>query len=182
MTIRPYQAEDCGAVIDLWQRCSLVVPHNDPLKDILRKLADSPELFFIGTVDSKVIATVMVGYEGHRGWINYLAVSPDHQRQGCGRQLMNHAETVLENLGCPKINLQVRSTNTQVIAFYESLGFACDNALSLGKRLIHDDPSCCESHSPFSHPGFSTRAPGGMAKAWAPAEESPSQPSEERTH
>ena len=83
-------------------------------------------------------ATAMVGYEGHRGWINYLAVKPELQQQGLGRQIMDHAETLLRNLGCPKINLQVRTSNREVITFYERLGFVQDDVVSLGKRLVVD--------------------------------------------
>jgi ribosomal protein S18 acetylase RimI-like enzyme len=80
----------------------------------------------------------MVGYEGHRGWINYLAVSPDHQRKGYGRLLMDEAERLLRKEGCPKINLQVRTTNAAVLAFYKALGYGQDEVVSLGKRLEND--------------------------------------------
>lgn len=81
----------------------------------------------------------MVGYEGHRGWINYLAVDPDHQRLGYGRALMAEAERLLRAEGCPKINLQIRATNQGVIEFYRRLGYAVDEVVSMGKRLEHDD-------------------------------------------
>jgi Acetyltransferases len=86
-----------------------------------------------------IVATVMAGYEGHRGWINYLAVHPDCQRKGYGRMMMNRAEALLLELGCPKINLQVRVGNEGVIEFYRKLGYQIDQVVSLGKRLIHDD-------------------------------------------
>ena len=98
-------------------------------------MAFQPELFFVGTIDGHVVATVMAGYEGHRGWINYLAVAPDYQRQGIGSKIMLKAEEALLSLGCPKINLQVRESNQAVIAFYEQLGFSNDHVISLGKRL-----------------------------------------------
>ena len=138
--IRPYQTADEDAVIALWQACGLVVPQNNPKRDIARKLRVNPEWFLVGELDGKIIAACMAGYEGHRGWINYLAVHPDHQRQGHARELMKHAETSLRATGCPKINLQVRSTNTAVIAFYESIGFSVDPVVSMGKRLEHDAP------------------------------------------
>ena len=81
----------------------------------------------------------MAGYEGHRGWIQYLAVDPDHHRQGVGRTIMRHAEAALERLGAPKINLQVRSDNAGVIDFYRRLGYEVEERTSLGKRL-GDDP------------------------------------------
>ncbi len=80
----------------------------------------------------------MAGYEGHRGWINYLAVSPEHRRKGYGRQIMAEAERLLRAAGCPKINLQIRSPNKDVIAFYRSIGFAVDDVVSMGRRLDAD--------------------------------------------
>jgi len=138
--IRPFQPSDEAAVIALWKACGLVVPQNNPVRDIARKLRVNPEWFLVGELEGKIVGTCMAGYEGHRGWINYLAVHPDHQRQGLARELMQHAEALLRTAGCPKINLQVRSTNTAVIAFYESIGFAVDDVVSLGKRLEHDAP------------------------------------------
>ncbi|WP_068717037.1 GNAT family acetyltransferase [Vibrio tritonius] len=139
MIITPYQSEHQAAVIELWNACGLVKPWNDPSKDIERKVAHSPELFLVGLVDGKVVGTVMGGYDGHRGWINYLAVNPDAQQTGLGRALMQAVERLLLAQGCPKINLQVRSTNTQVITFYEKLGYQDDQVLGLGKRLIDDE-------------------------------------------
>jgi ribosomal protein S18 acetylase RimI-like enzyme len=126
-------------VIALWERCGLIRPWNDPRKDIERKLTVQPELFLVGVNDEKIVATVMAGYEGHRGWINYLAVDPDHRRSGLGRAMMAEAERLLLALGCPKVNLQVRRSNKQACDFYLALGFAEDDVVSFGKRLIHDD-------------------------------------------
>jgi ribosomal protein S18 acetylase RimI-like enzyme len=133
--VRTYQEADERAVIALWRRCELVVPWNDPSSDIQTKMAFQPELFFVGELDGAVVATVMAGYEGHRGWINYLAVSPEHQRQGIGSAMMRTAEQHLHALGCPKINLQVRASNQAVIDFYKQLGFSQEDRISLGKRL-----------------------------------------------
>lgn len=140
MNINVYQTNDEAAVIDLWLRCGLVAPQNNPRSDIQRKLQVDPELFLVGWIDDEIVATVMAGYEGHRGWINYLAVEPSLQKSGYGRQIMAHAESLLRARGCPKINLQVRSSNKQVIAFYQSLGFTVDEAVSMGKRLVIDEP------------------------------------------
>ncbi len=118
----------------------MVRPVNDPGKDIRRKLSVNPELFLVGTLENKIIAAVMVGYEGHRGWINYLAVDPEHRLRGYGRQLMAEAEKLLRAAGCPKINLQVRTDNPAVIAFYQRIGFRMDDVVSLGKRLEQDEP------------------------------------------
>ncbi|MEO5961552.1 MAG: GNAT family acetyltransferase [Opitutaceae bacterium] len=137
MTIRPYRASDEAAVIALWRECGLV-RWADPRKEIARKLRVNPEWFLVGELDGAVIATCMVGYEGHRGWVNLLAVAPLHQRGGKGRALMAEAERILREAGCAKINLQVRATNRRVIAFYKKLGFAVENLVHLGKRLAPD--------------------------------------------
>lgn len=126
-------------MIALWRACGLVVPHNDPERDIARKRADSPELFLVAEAEEKIVGSCMAGYEGHRGWINYLAVHPCCQRRGLATQLMAAAEAALRALGCPKINLQVRRSNLAVRGFYESLGFAEDDVISLGKRLVRDE-------------------------------------------
>jgi ribosomal protein S18 acetylase RimI-like enzyme len=135
MQIRRFHCADEAAVIALWHRCGLVVPRNDPAGDIALKLAWQPELFFVGEQNGRIVATVMVGYEGHRGWINYLAVEPDLRLSGLGRQMMWAAEEALQALGCPKINLQVRTSNEPVIAFYRRIGFVEDEVISFGKRL-----------------------------------------------
>lgn len=140
MRIRPYEPPDEPALIALWHSCGLIVSHNNPVADIRRKLREAPELLLVGTLDSRLIASVMAGYEGHRGWINYLAVAPGVRGHGYGRQIMQHAEQLLRERGCPKINLQVRSTNREVIEFYRRLGFQIDDVLSMGKRLVADEP------------------------------------------
>ncbi len=138
LNIRCYEPPDEIAVIDLWQRSDLLRPQNDPRKDIARKLSVQPELFLVALINGVVVGSVMIGYEGHRGWVNYLAVSPTHQRQGIGRRLMTEAEQRLKALGCPKINLQVRTTNQRIVAFYRAIGFGIDDVVSLGKRLEQD--------------------------------------------
>jgi ribosomal protein S18 acetylase RimI-like enzyme len=133
--IRPFAVTDEVAVIELWRACNLVVPWNDPARDIARKMQVNPELFLVAVEAERVVGTVMVGYDGHRGWINYLGVAPDQRRHGIGRLLMQEAETRLRALGCPKINLQVRTSNTEVIEFYKRIGFKEDPVVSFGKRL-----------------------------------------------
>lgn len=139
MEIRPFQSGDEPPVIALWHKCDLIRPWNDPKKDIRRKLRGQPDWFLVGVVDRELVASVMVGYEGHRGWINYLAVDPKYRRQGFGRQIMMEAERLLRQRDCPKINLQVRTNNGSVIEFYRRIGYAVDDVVSLGKRLEHDD-------------------------------------------
>ena len=138
MIIRPFELADEFAVIDLWRHCKLVRPQNDPTKDVRRKLNVQPKMFLVAELENEIIGTVMAGYEGHRGWINYLAVSPQHRRQGIGTALMQEAERILRLEGCPKINLQVRSANRDVIEFYRKIGFAVDDVVSMGKRLECD--------------------------------------------
>ncbi|MFN7954184.1 MAG: GNAT family acetyltransferase [bacterium] len=138
LVVRAFEPADTEGVVALWDRCGLTRPWNDPRKDIARKLAVQADLFLIATCGGDVIATVMAGYDGHRGWINYLAVDPARRRAGLGRRLMNEAEARLRALGCPKINLQVRADNRDAIAFYEHMGYAVDDTVSLGKRLEHD--------------------------------------------
>jgi ribosomal protein S18 acetylase RimI-like enzyme len=139
MQIRAFQVTDEPAVIELWRQCELVRPANDPAKDIRRKLAVNPEWFLVGALESKIVAAVMAGYEGHRGWINYLAVHPEHRLNGYGRQIMGAAEELLRAAGCPKINLQVRTSNQAMQAFYRRIGYGVDDVISLGKRLEHDE-------------------------------------------
>ena len=139
MEIRPFDPVDEADVVLLWERCGLVVPWNDPHRDIGRKLRVQPDLFLVGLVGGKIVATAMAGYEGHRGWVNYLAVHPDHQRGGMGRRMMDAAEERLRAIGCPKINVQVRTSNRGVIDFYRAIGFEDDEVASLGKRLERDD-------------------------------------------
>lgn len=139
MEVRQFQPEDEEDVVQLWQDCGLAVPWNDPRKDIQRKLTVQPEMFLVGFSDDQLIASAMAGYDGHRGWINYLAVHPDYRHAGLGRLMMEKAEASLRAAGCPKINLQVRSSNTAVIEFYNALGFKADDVVSLGKRLEPDD-------------------------------------------
>jgi ribosomal protein S18 acetylase RimI-like enzyme len=138
MEIRSFSTEDTEAVIALWERCGLVRPWNDPRKDIARKLTVQADLFLVGVLDGRIVAAVMAGYEGHRGWVNYLAVEPGLQRDGLGRAMMAEAEKRLHALGCPKVSLQIRRGNTAVVAFYARLGYVEDEVISMGKRLESD--------------------------------------------
>ncbi|MGO4764464.1 GNAT family acetyltransferase [Cupriavidus sp. 2KB_3] len=138
MHIRPFRPADESAVVALWQACGLIRPWNDPHRDIARKLTEQPELFLVGEADGHVVASAMIGFDGHRGWVYYLAVAPACQGRGYGRMLMARAEALLIERGCPKINLLVREGNDAVMAFYAKLGYGRDAAVSLGKRLIPD--------------------------------------------
>jgi len=141
--IRPFRRDDTEPVVALWRAAGLVVPWNDPYRDIERKLTVQPELFLVAEHASAdgatvVVGAAMVGYDGHRGWVNYLAVDEAHRGSGLGAELMAEAERLLAERGCPKLNLQVRSSNAGVIEWYRTLGYEPDNAVSLGKRLIPD--------------------------------------------
>src|SRR5690606_34448359 len=138
MKIRSFRESDRHNVIELWESCDLTRPWNDPSKDVSRKLRVQPELFLVGEKDGKLVASAMAGYDGHRGSVFYLAVLPDYQGQGLGRMLMERIETALDEMGCPKVNIVVRSSNEAVLAFYRQLGYATDDVVSIGKRLIPD--------------------------------------------
>ena len=140
MHIRPFREHDTDAVVALWQACGLTRPWNDPRRDIARKATTQPELFLVGTVIDVLVATAMVGYDGHRGWVNYLAVAEDRRGHGLARTLMKEAERLLIARGCPKLNLQLRRTNTAARGFYEAIGYTEDDTVSFGKRLIVDPP------------------------------------------
>jgi ribosomal protein S18 acetylase RimI-like enzyme len=125
-------------VVALWRACGLTRPWNDPHKDIARKRVVQREMFLVGELEGRVIATAMAGYDGHRAWMYYLAVAPAHQGQGFGTLLVRRIEEEMLVRGCPKVSLLVRSTNEQVLAFYRKLGYLQDDSVPLGKRLIPD--------------------------------------------
>jgi len=136
MQIRIYRAPDEQAVIALWNRLlEPRAPHNDPALNIRKKQEVADDLFFVATLEERVVGTVMGGYDGHRGWIYSVAVDLEYQRHGIGSALLRHVEAALIQRGCLKINLQVRATNTEVIAFYQRLGFEVEEIVSMGKRL-----------------------------------------------
>ncbi len=139
MQTRRFEESDTDAVVALWDAAGLVRSWNDPRSDILRKLAVQRELFLVTEVEAAIVATVMAGYDGHRGWVNYLAVDPAHRGLGLARSLMDEVEARLEAIGCPKLNLQVRADNEAALGFYRAIGYSVDAALSLGKRLIPDE-------------------------------------------
>lgn len=139
ITVRTYEPNDEVALVQLWRLCGLTRPWNDPNADIYRKLDGQSDWLLVAVSERQLVGSVMVGYDGHRGWINYLAVAPDHQQTGIGRMLMTDAESRLRRIGCPKINLQVRGSNHDAIAFYEAIGFQQDDVVSFGKRLVQDE-------------------------------------------
>jgi ribosomal protein S18 acetylase RimI-like enzyme len=136
VSIRPYRDADERDLIALW---STVLPpnapHNDPATSLRMKLAVDRELLLVAEVGGEIVGAVMGGYDGHRGWIYSLAVRPDCRRRGVGSALLRRLEVLFAERGCLKVNLQVRTTNAAVVAFYEKLGFQVEELLSLGKRL-----------------------------------------------
>lgn len=137
--IRTFVPDDTAAVVALWEAAGLLRPWNDPHRDIERKLAMGDDLFLVAVDrDGVLVGSVMAGYDGHRGWVNYLAVDPRRRTEGWGRSLMDDAERRLLAVGCPKLNLQVRSDNSSAVEFYRHIGYVQDDVVSLGKRLIPD--------------------------------------------
>jgi ribosomal protein S18 acetylase RimI-like enzyme len=136
LTIRLYEESDEAGVICLWREVFRNnPPWNEPKADIQRKLDCQRELFLVGELEGQVIATVMAGFDGHRGWVHLVAVSPGCQQRGIGRAMMKEAENRLQQIGCTTINLQVRASNQAVVSFYEKLGYAVEERISMSKRL-----------------------------------------------
>ena len=138
LLIRPFLEGEEEALVSLWDICRLTVPSTNPFKDIARKLKVQAELFLVGYLEDMLIASVMAGYDGHRGWIYYFEVHPDFQARGYGRQLMENIENGLRELGCPKINLQIREGNDKVFSYYQKLGFVEEKRINMGKMIEND--------------------------------------------
>ena len=138
--IRPYRTEDESRVITLWGgTVADAAPHNDPTLAIQMKMKKDPQLFLVATVDGLVIGTVMGGFDGHRGWVYSLAVAPDYRRRGIATKLIRRLEAALREMGCMKVNLQVRGSNSDVLGFYQHSGYCVEDRVSLGKRLYDED-------------------------------------------
>lgn len=136
MEIRAYWEADEASVVNLWREVFPNSPSwNHPEADIQRKLTVQRELFLVALLDAEPVGTVMAGYDGHRGWVHYVAVKPGCRRQGIGSALMRRVEDELAHMGCPKVNLQVRASDQEVVAFYQRLGYEVEERVSMGKRL-----------------------------------------------
>lgn len=178
LDFRPIADGDIESVIDLWQRCNLLVPHNDPHRDIesARRAADADVL--VADVLGKIVATVMVGYDGHRGWIYYVAVDPKRRRESMGRQVMDAAERWMKARGVPKAELMVRSSNEQVRGFYSQIGWGeepvhvhakrFDDAPPIGLGTVDTVVTALEMLSRPTRP--SPHPPAGMRTALIRAE------------
>ena len=134
MKISEFTDDQSDKVIALWEKCGLTRSWNNPEKDIVRKNSDKNGKFLIGQIDEVLMASIMIGYDGHRGSINYLAVDPEFWGAGYGKILIAEAEQLLLAEGCPKIDLCVRTDNDKVVEFYRRLGYAVEPVHFLGKR------------------------------------------------
>jgi len=136
LEIRAYRDNDKEAVVRLWEEVFPGAPaHNPPAKDIERKLAVQRELFFVAMHQGQLVGTALAGFDGHRGWVYYVASDPRFRRRGIGAALMKRVEQGLAGIGCHKLNLQVRSTNHEVVEFYKKLGYDVEDRVSMGKLI-----------------------------------------------
>lgn len=134
--IRQFETRDTDDVRRLWlEAFPNDPPRNDPAAVIRRKLKMQRELFLVGESNGVIVATLLGGYDGFRCWVYHVAVSVSHRRRGYGRQMMQEAERVLKHVGCPKLNIQIRAHNADVVEFYRRLGYAVENHISMGKLL-----------------------------------------------
>ncbi len=133
--IRPFEDKDENAVILLWETCQLTRPWNPPARDIAQKQKVQPELFLVLEIGGEVVGSVMAAYDGHRGVVNYLAIDPAHQGQGHAKALMREVEKRLKAMGCPKINLMVRTDNAHIRQFYEMQDYKLQDCVVLGKWI-----------------------------------------------
>lgn len=127
--------DDAAAVIALWERAGLTRPWNDAEADFRLSVEGNSSAILLLNVQSDLAATVMVGFDGHRGWVYYLGVDPDHRRKGLGRELMAAAEHWLAERDAPKIQFMVRDGNDQALDFYRALGYESQPVVTLGRRL-----------------------------------------------
>jgi ribosomal protein S18 acetylase RimI-like enzyme len=141
LAIAPIEDGDVTAVIALWERCGLTRPWNDPAADIALARRGAHSTILIGRDGGAIIATAMVGHDGHRGWVYYVAVDPDHRGKGYGRGIMNAAEEWLRQAGIAKMQLMVRSDNAKVQAFYESIGYDEQQRIIYAKWLDGREPT-----------------------------------------
>jgi ribosomal protein S18 acetylase RimI-like enzyme len=135
LKIRAATSQDESAIVDLWRVCGLVTSYNDPAADFAFAKAGACSEILVGEDDGVIRASVMVGHDGHRGWLYYVASDPHSRGGGFGRQIVDAAETWLRQRGVAKVQLLVRETNASVVAFYEHLGFEVTPRTVLAKWL-----------------------------------------------
>lgn len=136
--IRTFSQNDRKPVISLWEACGLLSPWTDPDYDISAKILMQPEGFIVGVINGQLMASAMVEFDGQRGSVFNLAVLPEYQTAGFGKQMMQHVETILSRVGCPKLNIIVRNASPSVLAFYEAMGYQKEEISCVGMRLILD--------------------------------------------
>ena len=135
MEIGPLADGEIQQVVALWERCGLTRPWNDPFDDIALARSGQTSAVLVGRQGGRIVASAMVGTDGHRGWVYYLAVDPDLRRRGLGRRMMAACEAWAEGRGVPKMLLMVRGDNTATIGFYRALGYLLEDTVLLGKRF-----------------------------------------------
>lgn len=135
MQISTSTKSDMDEVIALWKACELTRPWNDPAADYRLAVANETSAILLAYSEAELVASVLTGFDGHRGWVYYLAVAPDCQRQGLGRKMMEAAEAWLRERNAPKIQLMVRDDNEAAIGFYKALGYDVQPAVTIGRRL-----------------------------------------------
>ena len=136
-TVRPYRPQDKTALIELWKKCGLTRPWNDPNADIELAVSTPTSTIMIGAdAADRPVGSVMTGFDGHRGWLYYVAVDPDIRGSGHGRTLCNHAETWLKTIGCTKVEAIMRGENTNVRGFYDAMGYFFEDRVLMAKWLI----------------------------------------------
>jgi ribosomal protein S18 acetylase RimI-like enzyme len=140
LEIRPFVMEDTDGVLEVWNLTGMTGPDRKPPRSEIQKMmSHAPESFFVGLVEGRIAATVMVGYDGHRGWIYLLAVTPDLQKRGIGRKMVEHAESGLRQLGCPIAKLQIDASHTDAVGFYQKLGYEVRELISMRKVFRASD-------------------------------------------
>lgn len=147
LEIRVMRDDELENVVGLWQACGLTRPHNDPHRDIEKARAKFNSDILVGVENGKIIASVMVGHDGHRGTVYYVSADPEFQGKGLGRQIMSAAESWLKDRGIWKINLMIRPDNTAVQSFYTTLGYDIEERVVMSKWL---DPDANPTHSKTS--------------------------------
>jgi hypothetical protein len=141
LSIAPIGDADVADVIALWQACGLTRPWNDPAADIALARRGPNSAILIGRDGDAMIATAMVGHDGHRGWVYYVAVDPARREKGFGRAIMNAAEDWLRQAGIAKLQLMVRRENAKAGAFYQSIGYAESQTIVFAKWLAGREPT-----------------------------------------
>jgi hypothetical protein len=141
LTVKPIEDRDIAEVIGLWQRCGSTRPWNDPARDIALARKDANATVLLGRHDGALVASVLVGHDGHRGWVYYVTVDPDHRFKGFGRAIMSAAEHWLRARGIEKLQLMVRGDNAEVHAFYQSLGYFEQERVVFAKWLDGREPT-----------------------------------------